>query len=220
MSSDAEVLYEHRVIDLEEVTAGKCCLRFERRFDFTAGQVVAVGHKADAVPRLYSICSGERDLEMQLLFDVKQDGDLTPKLAAMKAGDSLWVSKPYGQFLPQSDMPMWWIATGTGIAPFYSMMQSGHEAKRLIHGARDVSQFYFEPQFQCRFGDSYVRCCSQGEHKTAFNGRVTAYLASLDAPPTDVRYYVCGHPLMVVEMRDILIAKGVPFGNIIAEIYC
>jgi ferredoxin--NADP+ reductase len=37
--------------------------------------------------------------------------------------------------------------------------------------------------------------------------------------PTDENYYLCGSSEMVVETRDILVDKGVPFGNIIAEIY-
>ena len=32
-------------------------------------------------------------------------------------------------------------------------------------------------------------------------------------------YYLCGSADMVVEVRDILIGKGIPFGHIISEIY-
>jgi ferredoxin--NADP+ reductase len=35
----------------------------------------------------------------------------------------------------------------------------------------------------------------------------------------DVKYYLCGKALMVVEVRDLLIEKGVDYANIIAEIY-
>jgi ferredoxin--NADP+ reductase len=34
-----------------------------------------------------------------------------------------------------------------------------------------------------------------------------------------VKYFICGQALMVVEIRDLLIQKGIPFENIMAEIY-
>jgi len=37
--------------------------------------------------------------------------------------------------------------------------------------------------------------------------------------PADIKYYLCGKALMVVETRDILIERGVPFSNILSEIY-
>jgi ferredoxin--NADP+ reductase len=34
-----------------------------------------------------------------------------------------------------------------------------------------------------------------------------------------VNYYLCGKALMVVEVRDLLISRGIPFENILSEIY-
>jgi len=48
---------------------------------------------------------------------------------------------------------------------------------------------------------------------------VTDYLKSVAALPGDYKYYLCGRAEMVVEARDILIAKGIPFNKIISEIY-
>jgi predicted ferric reductase len=50
----------------------------------------------------------------------------------LKPGDRLYVSHPYGQFLrPTQEKNVGWIATGTGIAPFRSMMRSGYEADKF-----------------------------------------------------------------------------------------
>jgi ferredoxin--NADP+ reductase len=48
---------------------------------------------------------------------------------------------------------------------------------------------------------------------------VTAYLKSLDQLPSDRLWYLCGKALMVVEARDLLIERGIPYENIVAEIY-
>ena len=111
------------------------------------------------------------------------------------------------------------IATGTGLAPFYAMYRSGmSENKTLIHGVRHLNQFYFEDELEWSLGKNYVRCCSQEQSCDVFPGRVTNYLDGLQEFP-DVKYYLCGKALMVVEVRDMLIEKGVDYGNIIAEIY-
>jgi ferredoxin--NADP+ reductase len=48
---------------------------------------------------------------------------------------------------------------------------------------------------------------------------VTGFLAKQDQLPQELHYYICGQATMAVETRDLLIEKGIPFGNIITEIY-
>jgi ferredoxin--NADP+ reductase len=142
---------------------------------FISGQVVAIAFNRQHDPRIYSICSGMNDPVIQILFDLKVEGLLTPKLSSMKMGDRIFVSKPYGSFLPIYETPMWWIATGTGIAPFYSMMRSGFKAEKLLHGAREETQFYFEREFKHALKENYIRCNSgidvYGDYFPEFDSR-------------------------------------------------
>ncbi len=194
-------------------------ISWEREEEFLPGQVVRITLATDESPRIYSICSGNRDADLGILFNVKEEGSLTPRLAALRPGDPLYVSHPYGSFTGDAE-PAWWIATGTGIAPYYSMFRSGLAGNKiLIHGARYASQFYFGDQFAQLMGDRYVRCCSGEELPGLFHGRVTRYLEQVETFPTGLKYYLCGNALMVVEVRDFLIGKGVPWNQIIAEIY-
>ncbi|WP_319591861.1 FAD-dependent oxidoreductase [uncultured Draconibacterium sp.] len=211
-------LFKQIVTNNEEISPGVHVISFSRNYDFLPGQVVKIGIDNDHPPRIYSICSGNQEDEIRILFNIKDDGFLTPKMAAMIPGDILYVSEPYGSFLGTKE-PAWWIATGTGIAPFYAMYRSGiSENKTLIHGVRHLNQFYFEDELEWSLGENYVRCCSQEQSCDVFPGRVTNYLEELTTLP-DVKYYLCGKALMVVEVRDMLIEKGVDYGNIIAEIY-
>ncbi|HDR51432.1 MAG TPA: FAD-dependent oxidoreductase, partial [Mariniphaga anaerophila] len=133
-------------------------------------------------------------------------------------GDKILVSEPYGSFTGVAE-PAWWIATGTGIAPFYSMLRSGlGENKKLIHGVSFLNQFYFEDELEQALDSNYIRCCSRESSCNTFPGRVSDYISGLEQLP-DVRYFLCGKALMVVEMRDLLISKRIPFENILAEIY-
>lgn len=202
----------------EEISPGVHVISFQRDFEFIPGQVVKISLSPDQVPRIYSICSGNKEDEIRILFNIKRGGELSPRLAALIPGETVYVSEPYGSFT-DTRKPAWWIATGTGIAPFYSMLQSGFaENKTLIHGVRQLNQFYFEDECEQTLGEKYVRCCSGESSCDTFTGRVTDYLSQLEQLP-GVDYFICGKALMVVETRDLLIEKGVPFSKIHAEIY-
>jgi len=211
-------LFEFTIINNQEISPDVYLLSFKRNFDFLPGQVVKIAMNKENPPRIYSICSGNHEKEIRILFNIKEDGFLTPKLAETIPGDKIMVSKPYGSFLGTSD-PAWWIATGTGIAPFYSMFRSGFEKnKKLIHGVSYLNQFYFEDELEWGIGNNYVRCCSRESSCDVFPGRVSKYISEANILP-EIKYFLCGKALMVVEVRDLLIEKGVPYENILAEIY-
>lgn len=217
-TGNSSPLNETTVTGNIELSPDVYLISFQRNFDFIPGQVIKIGLDTDQPPRIYSICSGNTDPEVSVLFNVKKDGVLTPRLSSLIPGDKLLVSEPYGSFVGSNE-PAWWIAAGTGIAPFYSMFRSGlKKGISLIHGVSYLNQFYFEDELEETFEENYIRCCSRESSCTTFSGRVTDYLAQLKHFP-DVKYFLCGKAIMVVEVRDLLIAKGVPFANIEAEIY-
>ncbi len=212
-------LFEVKLTGNEEISPGVHVISWRRTADFIPGQVVKIALRQHDQARIYSICSGNHESEMRVLFNIKEDGALTPPLSGYIPGDSIWVSKPYGSF-HGNEKPAVWIATGTGIAPFYSMFRSGQsENKYLLHGARFLNQFYFEDELDWAMGKRYVRCCSQQQSCDVFPGRVTDYLHQWETIPADHLYFLCGKALMVVELRDLLIERGIPYENIIAEIY-
>ena len=207
------------ITDNLEISPGVHLVSYRRNYPFIPGQVVRIALKPEDTPRIYSICSGNHEEEIRVLFNIKEGGLLTPRLAACIPGDAIFVSKPYGSFTDTGG-PALWIATGTGIAPFYSMFRSGMDQdRRLIHGVRQLNQFYFEEELEWALGDRYIRCCSGEKSCNTFPGRVTDFLREEKNIPAGIKYYLCGKALMVVEVRDLLIERGVPFGNILSEIY-
>ena len=208
-----------KVISNIEISPGVFHISWKRNFDFIPGQVVKIAIDKIQPPRIYSICSGNQSEKISVLFNIKEDGFLTPRLALAKEGDEFLVSDPYGSF-HCDDGPACWIATGTGVAPFYSMAKSGIITNKiLLHGARHINQFYFEEDFKVQFGSNYVRCCSGEQSSNLFYGHVTQYLLFQKVFPKDFKYYLCGKSLMVVDVRDLLISKGISYNNIFSEIY-
>jgi len=208
-----------RVESLQEVAVGVFVLEFRRFFEFEAGQIISIALDINEEPRMYSIASGERDEHIQVLFNVVSEGKMTPSLSCLKTGDHIWVSSGFGKFTG-TEGEAWWIAQGTGIAPFASMFRSGQQTNKvLVHGGRFPDSFYFSYEFEPVLKENYIRCCSREDLPGTFHGRVTDYINTFKQLSPAPVYYLCGSSEMVVETRDLLIKKGVPFTRIVGEIY-
>jgi ferredoxin--NADP+ reductase len=90
--------------------------------------------------------------------------------------------------------------------------------KVLVHGARFSNQFYFSRDWKNALAENYHCCCSGEEAEGARRGRVQQALNELEFS-NGWKVYICGQAQMCVDVRDLLIEKGVPFGNIVTEIY-
>jgi ferredoxin--NADP+ reductase len=208
-----------RLVKNELIDNGVHLLSFIRKFEFIPGQVVAITLDFTIEPRLYSIASGANDPQLIILFDVKPDGLLTKRLAKLIPGEPVYISNPIGTFTSDKENAFW-IAAGTGIAPYASMFFSGlSEKKTLMHGGKSLNSFYFQSDFMASMQDRYIRCCTREHGDGIYSGRLTEYLKNLPFLDPDQIYYLCGSAEMIVETREILIEKRVPFEKIMAEIY-
>lgn len=204
------------ISDHIKITENTYIIKFVRTFSFIPGQIIGITDKEELPPRLYSICSAPNDDKVGILFNLKTDGQLTPVLSGLKVGDEILITEAQGKFTFNNEAA-WWIATGTGIAPFYAMFASGQKPLKLIQGGRTKSDLFFRSDFESL--DDYIKCCSKDFGNDIFEGRLTRYLETFKDLPTHINYYLCGSAEMVVDVRNLLIKKGVPFANIITEIY-
>ncbi len=207
-----------RILSNTEIASGVFLLSVKRQVQFKPGQTVKISLDHDLPPRIYSICSGPEDAHLSVLYNIKADGMLTPQLARLLPGDFIRLSEPGGTFVGTQKSALW-IATGTGIAPFYSMLRAGlGHNKTLLHGVRCADQFYFDTEWKTEMDARYHRFCSGETPQGIAHGRVNQFLDQTQVPLPD-RVYICGQATMCVEIRDLLIAKGVPYNHIIVEIY-
>ena len=149
----------------------------------------------------------------------RSGGELTPALPLFRSGDKIMVSEPFGTFTDFSDDAVY-VAAGTGIAPFMSRILSGNgKNPTLIHGVSYPEYFYYSDYLSKYLDRNYIQCCSRCPHEEHFQGRVTDFLKQWSNLDPTKKFYLCGSAEMVVDTRDVLIASGVPFRNINAEIY-
>ena len=219
MRMNSKTAHKARILSIEEVAAGVFILRFTRDFAFKAGQMLWVRYPADGPARLYSIASGEEEPYFEIIFDVVEDGALTPILSKAKSGEYVWISEPSGRFTSDGK-PAVWIATGTGIAPFASMARSGlYRQTLLIQGGRFLTSFYYHEIFEKLPSLEYIKCVTRESGDGYFQGRVSSFIEKEYQPLPQRQHLLCGSAEMVVEVRDLLIARGIPYKNIVSEIY-
>jgi NAD(P)H-flavin reductase len=203
--------------------------------NFIAGQFVSViipgaGPKGRDLRRAYSIASCPEGGEIELCVKIVEDGPGTQYLNSLRPGNEFRVMAPYGDFVyhPKSGRHACFIATGTGIAPFRSMITSQHYRDNKPTGAHCMLGVRTEDELlysQLLGNIPEVKFIEAGSPPTGdwkgFKGRVTDYIRTLgdDFPWTETEYYLCGHGGMISEVKAYLTEKGVAKDSMHQEIY-
>ena len=190
-------------------------------FEFQSGQSIRVVHQQ--LERDYSLVSDPADPTLGLCIRNVEDGSLTPLLAAANVGSMISFTGPHGYFtFRPSNRPPLFIATGTGVAPFVSMVRSGVKGFTLLHGVQDPSELYYETLFRTTTV-SYVACLSGSTTpespgpEDVFQGRVTEYLER-NLPSGIYDFYLSGRIEMVRDVTHI-VDERFPGSMVYTEIF-
>ncbi len=118
-----------RVTTVTKETPSSISFEVDGTMDFKAGQFVLLRPNAELPWRAYSF-SRAPGKPLRLTVKRVPDGVVSTHLTTkLEAGQSLEVKGPYGQFVvPDGVTRMLFIAGGSGITPFLSILQE-HEAK-------------------------------------------------------------------------------------------
>lgn len=164
-----------------------------------AGQRVRIYHQA--LDRDYTPVSGPADPDITLCIRNIDRGEFTPVLSTADIGTRFEISKPDGYFtFKPSCRPPVWVATGTGIAPFCSMVRSGITGFTLLHGVDSPQDLYYQTELEAA-ANRYIPCISRENQSSGayFHGRVTDYLQQ-HLPTAQYDFYLCGRREMIREV--------------------
>lgn len=198
----------------------------EKRFGFVAGQWLSFKQlKADGeeITRAYSIASPPgQDSRFALCLNRVQDGFMSNFLCDMKEGEEIACQGPFGDFILRPPMrDTIFIATGTGIAPFRSMLhwlladESRHQGRQLwlLFGNRYEKDMYYHDEFQ-RLTDQhsnfhYLPTLSRGGAEwQGWRGYVQEHVPEIVQGRSDMHAYICGLDKMVKANRELLKSIG------------
>ena len=210
----------------------------DRSLRFHNGHFVMLGLEVDGRPlmRAYSIASANHEDHLEFLSIKVPNGPLTSRLQHLKVGDTVLVSrKPTGTLVASDLLPgkrLWLLATGTGLAPFMSIVKDPEVYERfekviLVHGVRRVSELAYADYLQHElprdaFLGEMVRekllyyptvtrepFRNQGRITTLLDsGKVAADLGLPPISPAEDRFMLCGSAAMLADLRHLLDARG------------
>ena len=210
----------YKVVGIKNLTENTFVLSLPKsRFKFIPGQHISLSILGDYQSREYSIYSAEEGENLELLVKEVEGGYFSPKLKHLKKGDLVEVHGPFGKFgldLKKLDTHQHvFIASGTGIAPFHSMVKSYPGLNyQLIHGIRYVSEAYEIDHYE----KSRVVLCTSRDDRGDFKGRLTEYMQQTDFEKNTC-FYLCGNSDMIFDAMEILKNKGFDRDSVNVEVY-
>ncbi|ENX06748.1 ferredoxin--NADP reductase [Acinetobacter variabilis] len=221
-------------------------------FKFTAGQFARIGLKVgdELVVRAYSVVSSPFDETLEFFSIVVPEGKFTSNLQHLKVSDELYLEKiPYGYLtLARYQLPLpqdlWLLGTGTGLAPFLSMLQdfetwNKYQHINLVYSVRTQDELAYVDRIQEiaeSFGEGHTGFkfipIITRDPEAALHHRLPILIengeleraAALQLNPETSHVMLCGNPEMVEDTKEALKARGLTMnrrgeGNIAVENY-
>ena len=200
-------------------------------------------HVDEDVVRAYSMASypGEKGI---IMLNVRiatpppgaREGTPTGKVSSyifnLKPGDDVTISGPYGEFfITDSDTEMVYIGGGAGMAPLRSHvfeLLKARDSKRKIsywYGGRSLREVFYKEEFeqleQEHDNFSFHLALSEPLPEDNWDGSTgfvhavlhNEYLKNHPAPE-DIEYFLCGPPMMLSSVLEMLDNLGVENENI------
>jgi ferredoxin-NADP reductase len=222
------------LVEVISLTAKVRHLKFKRQdgapLEFVPGQFVSFhfpGEDGKEIRRSYSLASipGQTPY-IELALGYVEGGRASEKLFALKPGDTLTMSGPYGRLILRDEKPKRYImvATSTGVTPYRAMLpalaerlQQGDLQVVILLGVQKQEDALYKDDFleysqQCPQLDFRV-CYSRETDKNQlasfeYLGYVQDQFAALAPNPQSDIVYLCGNPNMIDSAYESLKEKG------------
>jgi len=211
---------------------------------FTSGQFAMIGLMVEGKPlvRAYSMVSPAWEEHLEFLSIKVPDGPLTSRLQHIRAGQDrvLIGTKPVGTLVPENLLPgrnLWLLATGTGLAPFLSLVRDPeiydrYERVVLAHTVREAAELAYRDHLTAELPghellgemvrEKLIYLPAVTREPFPVQGRITARLASGEAErqagveplsPERDRVMICGSEAMNADCKALLEARGFVEGS-------
>lgn len=236
MSVSEEKFTRQTLLDVRSLTPNLFTLRASRDpgYRFRAGQFARLGvTRADGstVWRAYSMVSSPHDEFLEFFSIVVPGGEFTSELSRLGVGDTLLVDRQAFGYLTLDRFvdgrDLWMLSTGTGIAPFLSILQDFEVWEKferiiLVYSVRESSELAYQEliaglaqrEYLAEFAHKLqlINTVTREQHQGALNGRITTLIengeleraAGVALTPEHSRVMLCGNPQMIDDTRKLL----------------
>lgn len=237
-------VHAERVVSVTHYTDNLFSFRVTRpqSFRFRSGEFVMIGLPNAEKPifRAYSIASPSWDEELEFFSIKVQDGPLTQHLQKIQLGDTVLMrQKSTGTLVLDALTPgkrLWMISTGTGIAPFASLMRDPETYEKfeqvvLTHTCRDVAELAYGQQLATALIDDpligelargrFIHYATTTRETYPHMGRITTLIengklfSDVGLSPFDPavdRVMICGSMDMIRDVKTLVEGFGLVEG--------
>jgi len=228
-------IVQAKIVKKEQLTKTVILFSFTlespQSIQFTAGQYGAfiIDEKTR---RQYSFCSAPKDPKtFEVVIDTAPMGPGSKFFLSKNVGDTMSCMAPLGIFVLDKTKlrKKIMVATGTGVAPFRSMIldyleNGGSDDVTLYWGMRHEDDLYWVGDFQelsIKYPNfRFVLTLSQPQDSwQGKRGRVTEHLIQEELHLEGSDYYLCGNRMMIKDIETQLVSKNVPLPQIHKEMY-
>jgi benzoate/toluate 1,2-dioxygenase reductase component len=193
---------------------------------FEPGQYVRITPAGASFHRSYSMANVPGTDRLQFFVRMVPGGAFSEWLAGAQPGDAVDLSTPHGTFfLRHEDRPRLFVAGGTGVAPFLSMLRSlraepGTARTTVLIGARTPQHLFALDEIR-ELGERLQGLDLQIAVETdpqpgCHAGYATDLIPTLGLDPA-TRVYLCGPPPMVEAGRRAAEAAGLNRADVLCE---
>jgi ferredoxin/flavodoxin---NADP+ reductase len=194
-------------------------------FRFTAGEFVMIRCRETSVERAYSITSGPGDDYLEFLSIKVPNGELTGELSRYEPGDTLYMSERSTGTLTLANIELggdlWMLASGTGVAPFISILRDPHtytsfDTIHLAWSVRRRVDLNAYNNFIESMPVDFMPIVTQDPEWTGMNKRITTQLSAGTLIPNlhaNNKVMVCGSMEFNTDIKTMLKDWGWTEGN-------
>jgi len=193
-------------------------IRTERpgTFRFTAGEFVMIKCREAGVERAYSITSGPGDEYLEFLSIKVPDGELTSELGRYIPGDTLYMNERSTGTLTLANIELggdlWMLATGTGVAPFISILRdpdtyTSFDNVHLAWSVRRANDLNAYKEFIESMPVDFMPIVTQDPDWTGMNKRITTQLSAGTLIPNlyaNNKVMICGSMEFNTDIKTML----------------
>tara|TARA_E500000318_G_C3451973_1_gene169147 strand:+ start:72 stop:677 length:606 start_codon:yes stop_codon:yes gene_type:complete len=186
--------------------------------------MLALGEQS--VQRAYSVTSGPGDDYLEFLSIKVPNGPLTGELAKIQPGEELYISQKSTGTLTLANIELgghlWLLATGTGVAPFISILNDPDtyncfEEITIAWSVRKQEDIDSYAEMLYNLPINFIPIVTQDKSWTGFNKRITAKISSgiilPELYPNKHKVMVCGSLEFNNDVKSILKTYGWQEGN-------
>ena len=218
--------YLVKILKIESLTPNikRFIVEKPKNYNFISGQHTIISiNKSELKDRKkpYSISSSDKDNFLEFIIKIYDERNgITKEFDKLKPKNELIVGEPKGKISYKGNGTF--IAAGTGINPFFSIIKSlgENEMKNnfLIYSNKTKDQIILEKELKEMFKDNLILTLTQEKIKGYENKRVDKDFLKKNIKNFAQKFYICGPFKMVRELKQALIELGAKEEDIISEI--